>query len=87
MRRTEEARSGSVISLRQIRALRYSCDTVPRISITTGVCNADGRQETLTEYMCDAPGCPNVAVEVLGAARGLGVFFAVCEEHIPAKHS
>ena len=61
--------------------------TVPRIIIKTGRSGPDGREEELSEYMCDTPGCPNVATHVLGGATELGVFAAVCQEHIPPKPS
>jgi hypothetical protein len=59
--------------------------TVPRITIKTGFTAPDGREEALTEYMCDTPGCPNVATQVLGRSRELGVFAAVCPDHLPAQ--
>jgi hypothetical protein len=59
--------------------------TVPRIIIKTGRAGPDGREEELTEYICDAPGCPNVAIHVLGGVRELGLFTAVCQEHVPPK--
>jgi len=55
--------------------------TVPRITIKTGLTAPDGLEEELAEYICDIPGCPNVAVQVLGGAAGLGLFAAVCEQH------
>jgi hypothetical protein len=61
--------------------------TVPRIIIKTGRAGPDGREEELSEYMCDTPGCPNVATHVLGGARELGLFAAVCQDHIPLKPS
>ena len=42
----------------------------------------DGQEEELTEYMCDSPGCPNIAIQTLGVVE-LGFFAAVCEQHIP----
>jgi hypothetical protein len=60
---------------------------VPRITIKTGLTGPDGREEELAEYMCDVAGCPNVAVHVLGGVRSLGLFSAVCQEHVPAKRS
>jgi hypothetical protein len=42
----------------------------------------DGREETLSEYMCDWPDCPNVAVEVVGGLRELRVRVAMCAEHV-----
>lgn len=56
---------------------------VPRVTIKTGLLNTDGHEEELSEFMCDIPGCPNVAVQVLGSVPGLGLFSAVCQEHTP----
>jgi hypothetical protein len=41
----------------------------------------DGREETLTEHVCDWPDCPNVAVEVIGFVRELKLATAYCAEH------
>jgi len=41
----------------------------------------DGREETLSEYLCDWSDCPNIAVEVLGVIRSVGMRAAVCAEH------
>ena len=58
---------------------------MPRVTIKTGFRDADGQEETLTEYLCDWPGCPNVAVHVLGSIRELRALAVVCEEHLPRK--
>jgi hypothetical protein len=42
----------------------------------------DGREETLTEHICDWPDCPNVAVQVIGVARELRLCAAFCAEHV-----
>jgi hypothetical protein len=60
---------------------------VPRITIKTGFADPDGREEELAEYMCDTPGCPNVATHVLGRVGELGLFAAVCSEHYSLKKS
>jgi hypothetical protein len=60
---------------------------VPRIIIKTGLTDPDGREEELAEYMCDTPGCPNVATQVLGRVAELGLAVAVCQEHAPPKPS
>jgi hypothetical protein len=60
---------------------------VPRIIIKTGLTDPDGREEELAEYMCDAPGCPNVATYVLGRVPELGLFSAVCDDHISSRRS
>jgi len=51
---------------------------MPHVTLRTIV---DGREETLSEYICDWPDCPNVAVEVLGVVRELRMRAAVCAEH------
>jgi hypothetical protein len=40
-----------------------------------------GREETMSEYLCDWPNCPEIAVTVLGVVRGLRLRAAVCAEH------
>ena len=54
---------------------------MPQITIKTGFADKSGKEEVLTEYFCDWPDCTNVAVEVVGFSRDIGVFAAVCEEH------
>jgi hypothetical protein len=36
----------------------------------------------LTDYLCDWPGCANVAVHVLGCVKEIASVAAVCEEHL-----
>jgi hypothetical protein len=55
---------------------------MPQVVLRTGVTGADGREEILTEYMCDWPDCPNVAVHVLGVVRDLRACTAVCDAHL-----
>jgi hypothetical protein len=43
----------------------------------------DGREEHLTEYLCDYLGCPNIATHVLGCEKEIGIRAAVCDEHAP----
>jgi hypothetical protein len=52
---------------------------VPQITLRTTT--ADGREEAVSEYICDWPNCPNVAVQVLGVVRSLRLRAAVCAEH------
>ena len=58
---------------------------MPRVTIRTGFFAADGREEELSEFLCDAPGCPNVATQVVGVIREIGLAVAVCEEHATAR--
>ena len=51
---------------------------MPHVIIRTVI---DGREETLSEYLCDWPNCPNAAVQVLGVVRELRMRAAVCAEH------
>jgi hypothetical protein len=54
---------------------------MPRVTIKTGVVAADGHEEVLTEYLCDWPGCANVAEHVIGVAVELGAMCVACPEH------
>jgi hypothetical protein len=54
---------------------------MPAVSIKTGIVTADGSEEILSEYLCDSPGCPNIAEHVMGVARDLATAFVVCAEH------
>ncbi len=54
---------------------------MPHVIINTGIVGRDGHEEKLTEYICDWPGCPAVATEVVGYVKELGMCSAVCEEH------
>ena len=56
--------------------------SLPQVTIRTIV---DGREEAISEYICDWPDCPNVATEVIGVVRELRLHRALCAEH--ASHS
>ena len=58
---------------------------MPQVTIKTGIMGPDGREETLVEYICDHPGCPNPATRVLGVVAELGVRALVCDEHFPTR--
>lgn len=51
---------------------------MPRVTLCTDV---DGREECLSEYICDWPDCPNVAEEIVGSVAALRVCMAMCSEH------
>ena len=51
---------------------------MPQVTIRTTI---DGHEETLSEYLCDWPDCPNIAVEVIGVVRELRMRAVVCAEH------
>ena len=54
---------------------------MPRVTYKTGFMDVDGREEELSEYLCDWPGCSNIADHVLGCAKEIGLCAAVCAEH------
>lgn len=58
---------------------------MPWVTIKTGLITPDGREEKLTEYLCDYPGCPNVATQMLGCLAELRLSASVCEEHVPKQ--
>jgi hypothetical protein len=60
---------------------------IPQITIKTGLKTPDGHDELLTEYLCDQPGCPNIATHVLGCMMEVGATAAVCDEHAPEPRS
>jgi hypothetical protein len=58
---------------------------MPHVTIKTGFKTPDGDEETLSEYLCDMPGCPNIAVHLLGGIAELRAIAVVCEEHLPTE--
>ena len=56
---------------------------MPWVTIRTGMKSADGQEQVLKEYLCDWPGCANVAEHVVGLARDLATVRAFCHEHAP----
>jgi hypothetical protein len=52
-----------------------------QVTIKTGLTAADGREEQLTEYLCDYPNCPNFATRMVGCLVELRLMAAVCEVH------
>ena len=56
---------------------------MPLVSIKTGFLGEDGRDEILSEYLCDWPNCERVAEHVLSVARDLASVSIVCNEHAP----
>ena len=53
---------------------------MPRVTLRAHE-SADGKEDTVSEYLCDQPDCPNVAVHVVGVVRELRTFVAVCAHH------
>ena len=61
--------------------------SIPQVTIKTGITAPDGREEVLTEYLCDHPGCPNIATRMLGCIVELRLMAVVCDEHDPRPKS
>ena len=53
---------------------------MPRVTLRATE-SADGKEDTVSEYICDSPDCPNVAVHVIGVVRELRTVVAVCAYH------
>jgi hypothetical protein len=49
--------------------------------VTLRVETTDGKEATLTEYLCDWPDCPNIAVHDLGILVELRARSVVCSQH------
>ena len=58
---------------------------MPEITIKAGFVGPDGREETLVEYICDHPGCPNPATRLLGVRVELRARVLVCDQHFPKR--
>jgi hypothetical protein len=59
---------------------------MPRVTLKSGLVAADGRDDELSEYLCDSPDCPNIATHVLGCVKELAALLVVCEQHAPQTH-
>ena len=66
--------------------IRLGRSSIPQVTIKTGFIGPEGREELLTEYICDHPGCPNFATHSLGVVAELRVMAVVCDEHVPQRH-
>lgn len=51
---------------------------MPQVTLRTTV---DGREESISEFICDWKDCPNVAVEVVAVIRELRAASMMCPEH------
>jgi len=60
---------------------------MPWVTIKTGLTTPEGYEEKLTEYLCDYPGCPNVATHILGPIVELRLSASVCDDHEPKSHT
>jgi hypothetical protein len=58
---------------------------IPQVTIKTGLTTPNGREEVLAEYLCDHPGCPNIATQVLGCLPEIHAVAVVCDEHAPEQ--
>jgi hypothetical protein len=55
---------------------------MPWVRIKFGFEPSSDNEEVLTEYLCDWPDCPNLAVHTLGCVKELlGATAALCDEH------
>lgn len=54
---------------------------MPHVKYKTRFIRADGREEELTEYLCDWPGCSNIADHVVGCVKEIALSIALCAEH------
>ena len=55
---------------------------MPQVTIRTGMIASNGQEEVLSEFLCDWPGCPNVAEHVAGVVRELRRALVLCPEHV-----
>ena len=53
---------------------------MPVVTIRTGMLDANGQEEVLSQYLCDSPDCPNVAEHVVGVVRELAAAVVICRE-------
>jgi hypothetical protein len=53
---------------------------MPRVTLRADS-SVDGKEDTVSEYICDWPDCPHVAVDVVGVVRELRAFVAMCADH------
>jgi hypothetical protein len=53
---------------------------MPRVTLRADE-SVDGKENAFSEYICDWPDCPNVAMHVVGVARELRAFVAMCADH------
>jgi len=60
---------------------------MPWVTIKTGLTTCDGHEEKLAEYICDHPGCPNIATHMLGCIVELRQIAMVCDLHLPEPKS
>jgi hypothetical protein len=49
--------------------------------VTLRTVDSDNNEQTITEYICDWPGCPNVAEHFVGVPSDIRAIAAVCKKH------
>ena len=49
--------------------------------VTLRTVDSDNNEQTITEYICDWPGCPNVAEHFVGVLSDIRAMAAVCKKH------
>lgn len=54
---------------------------MPNVTVRTGMLGPDGQEERITEYLCDSPGCPNIATQMVGCVMEIRFCIALCDEH------
>ena len=57
---------------------------MPQVTVKSGITTPDGHEDKLTEYLCDWPGCANIAHQVLGRVKEIGASAVLCDEHAVA---
>jgi len=60
---------------------------MPRVVIKTGIVGSDGRETVLEDYLCDWPGCPEVAEHVVGVVREIATAVVLCDRHAVNPHA
>ena len=60
---------------------------MPLVTLKTGFHAPDGREEVLSEYLCDMPGCANVATHAIACIKELGQSLITCQEHADTRRS
>lgn len=59
---------------------------MPNVTVRTGMLGPDGHEERITEYLCDSPGCPNIATQMVGCVMEIRFCVALCDEHAGQLH-
>jgi len=65
----------------RIQNVERKAGIMPLVTVNTGFTGPDGDEEQLTEYFCDSPNCPNIAVRAVRFASEIGECLLLCEKH------